>query len=91
MQLSVEEKEGDCLEMPKVTVYSTSTCPFCDMAKDFLKQNKVQFKGIDVSSDQAGLKEMVQKSGQTSVPVIDIDGKILVGFNEAAIRDALKL
>ena len=77
--------------MPKVIVYSTSTCPFCTMAEGFLKQNKVEFRHIDVSSDQAGLKEMLQKSGQTGVPVIDIGGKIILGFNEPAIRQALGL
>lgn len=75
--------------MAKVTVYSTPTCPFCTMAEDFLKQNNVEFKHVDVSADQSALKEMMQKSGQTGVPVIDIDGKIIVGFNEPAIRQAL--
>ena len=77
--------------MPKVTVYSTSTCPFCTMAEDFLKKNKVAFRHIDVNSDHAGLMEMIQKSGQTGVPVIDIGGKIIRGFDEQAIRLALKL
>lgn len=77
--------------MPKVTVYSTQTCPFCTMAEDFLKKNKVEFRHVDVSSDRAGLKEMVQKSGQTGVPVLDIDGKIIIGFDEPAIRLALRL
>jgi len=77
--------------MANVIVYSTPTCPFCNMAEDFLKQNNVEFKHVDVSADQAGLKDMMQKSGQTGVPVIDIDGKIIVGFNEAAIRLALGL
>ncbi len=77
--------------MAKVIVYSTNTCPFCTMAMDFLKQNKVEFQHVDVSTDQAGLKDMVQKSGQTAVPVIDIDGKIIIGFNEQAIKQALKL
>lgn len=77
--------------MAKVTVYSTNTCPFCTMAEDFLKQNKVVFRHVDVNSDHAGLKEMMAKSGQTGVPVIDIDGKIIRGFDEQAIRLALKL
>ena len=77
--------------MANVVVYSTQTCPFCTMAEDFLRQNKVKFKHFDVGSDKAGLKEMMKKSGQTGVPVIDIDGKIIIGFNEAAIREALGL
>ena len=77
--------------MASVTVYSTSNCPFCTMAKDFLKQNSIQFKSVDVNQDKAGLEEMIRKSGQTAVPVIDVDGKIIVGFNQAAIQEALKL
>ena len=77
--------------MANVIVYSTQTCPYCTMAEDFLKEHKIEFKHVDVSSDQAGLKEMMDKSGQTGVPVIDIDGKIIVGFNEAAVKEALKL
>ena len=77
--------------MAKVIVYSTQTCPYCTMAEDFLKEHKIEFKHVDVSADQAELKEMVDKSGQTGVPVLDIDGKIIVGFNEAAVKEALKL
>jgi glutaredoxin len=61
------------------------------MVKDFLKEHKVEFTGKDVGTDMEASKEMVEKSGQTGVPVIDIDGKIIVGFNEAAIREALGL
>ncbi len=77
--------------MPKVIVYSTQACPFCKMVEDFLGQNKVEFKHVDVGSDRAALKEMMQKSGQTGVPVIDIDGKIIIGFNEPALKEALGL
>ncbi len=77
--------------MATVTVYSTPTCPFCDMAKDFLKEHKVEFQDFDVSTNQEKMQEMVNKSGQTAVPVLDIDGKIIIGFNEAAIKEALKL
>jgi glutaredoxin-like YruB-family protein len=77
--------------MKKVTLYSTPVCPFCIMAKDFLKKNKVEFKDCDVSENSTWLKEMVKKSGQTGVPVFDIDGKIIVGFNEGVVRKALGL
>lgn len=77
--------------MPKVIVYSTKVCPFCTMAEDFLRHNKVAFKHVDVDSDRAALKEMMQKSGQTGVPVIDIDSKIIIGFDEPALRQALGL
>jgi glutaredoxin-like YruB-family protein len=77
--------------MAKVIVYSTETCTFCTMAMDFLKEHNVKFEHKDVSSDSAALKEMMQKSRQGGVPVIDIDGKIIVGFNEPAIKEALGL
>lgn len=63
-----------------VTVYSTPTCPYCVMAKNYFLKNNVSFKDIDVSMDHASAKEMIEKSGQMGVPVIDIDGKIIVGF-----------
>ena len=75
----------------KVTVYSTSTCPFCIRAKQFLKDNNIQFQEIDVSSDQAKAQEMINRSGQMGVPVIDVDGTIVVGFDKDKIREALKL
>jgi len=75
----------------KVKIYSTPTCPFCMMAKKFLKENNIDFEDIDVSTDQAKAQEMVQKSGQMAVPVIDIDGEIIVGFDKEKIRKALGL
>jgi glutaredoxin-like YruB-family protein len=78
-------------ENKKVIVYSTPTCPFCHQAKDFLKENNVKFTDVDVSEDQAKAKEMVEKSGQMGVPVIDIDGEIIVGFNKEKIKKALGL
>lgn len=77
--------------MAKVTVYTTATCPYCDMAKRYLKENNVEFKAIDVSKDPKAAKEMVEKSGQMGVPVIDIDGQIIVGFDKDAMKKALKL
>lgn len=77
--------------MAKVKVYSTPTCPWCHKAKDFLKENKVEFDDIDVSADDVARKEMVEKSGQMGVPVIDIDGKVIVGFDQEAIKKELKL
>lgn len=77
--------------MAKVIVYSTQTCPFCIMAKDWLRQHKIDFQDFDVERDNEKLKEMIQKSGQTGVPVIDVDGKVIVGFNEQALRSALHL
>ncbi|MBW3012889.1 glutaredoxin family protein [Candidatus Woesearchaeota archaeon] len=75
----------------KVIVYSTPTCPFCHHAKDFLKQHKIEFEDIDVSADQDKAREMVEKSGQMGVPVIDIDGQIIIGFDKEKIKKALGL
>jgi len=75
----------------KVTVYSTPTCPFCMMAKKFLNENNIGFEDIDVSSDQTKAREMVQKSGQMAVPVLDIDGEVIVGFDKERIKKALGL
>ncbi|MFH1210730.1 MAG: glutaredoxin domain-containing protein [archaeon] len=77
--------------MVKIKVYSTPTCPYCVMAKDFLKQNKIKFEDIDVSRDHKAADEMVKKTGQYGVPVIEIDGKIIIGFDKEAIKKALKL
>lgn len=68
-----------------VKVYSTPTCSFCIMAKKFLNEKNIEFQNFDVSQDKDKLSEMKEKSGQMGVPVIDIDGKILVGFDKEAI------
>ena len=74
-----------------VKIYSTPTCPWCKKAKEFFKANKVAFTDIDVSKDQKAAQEMVKISGQTGVPVIDANGKILVGFDEGKLKSALGL
>ena len=73
----------------KVTVYSTPTCPFCIRAKQFLKDNSIDFENIDVSTDQAKAQDMISRSGQMGVPVIDIDGVIIVGFDKDKIKETL--
>lgn len=77
--------------MTKVTVYGTNTCPWCYKAKEFFKQNKIRFKDKNVEEDEEAKEEMIEKSGQMGVPVIDIDGKIIVGFDQEAIKKSLKL
>jgi glutaredoxin-like YruB-family protein len=78
--------------MPKVTVYSTPTCPWCHKAKDFLKENNIEFEDKDTSADDKAREEMVEKSGQMSVPVIIVEGhKPIVGFDVDAIKKALDL
>ena len=73
----------------KVTVYSTPTCPFCVRAKQFLKENSIKFEDIDVSENQDKAQEMIKRSGQMGVPVLDIDGKIIVGFDKEKIKETL--
>lgn len=63
-----------------VIVYSTQSCPYCVLAKNYLKDKGVEFKDLNVGVDRVAAQEMVNKSGQMGVPVIDIDGNILVGF-----------
>lgn len=75
----------------KVVVYSTPTCPYCIKIKEFLKENNIDFENIDVSSGQEKIDEMVKKSGQMGVPVVDVDGKIIVGFDKGKIKEALGL
>lgn len=75
----------------KVIVYSTLTCPFCVQAKQYLNENKVEFVDVDVSADQEKAREMIQKSGQMGVPVIEIDDQIVIGFDQAKIKELLGL
>ena len=75
----------------EVKVYSTPTCPWCRRTKEFLEANSIPFKAIDVASDKVARDEMVTKSGQLGVPVIDIDGNITVGFDENSLRQKLNL
>ena len=74
---------------PEVKVYSTPTCPWCVKAKNFLKENGITFKDFDVSSDEKARNEMVKKSGQMGVPVLDINGEIIIGFDAERIKSAL--
>ncbi len=73
-----------------ITLYSTPSCTYCRKAKDYFQANRVRFTEYDVSRDQRRADEMVRKSGQMGVPVIDINGKIIVGFNQPEVERALK-
>jgi glutaredoxin-like YruB-family protein len=70
----------------KVTIYSTPTCPYCVYAKNFFKERGVAFEDVDVSRDHARAMEMVEKSQQMGVPVIDIGGEIVIGFQPAVFE-----
>lgn len=75
----------------KVIIYSTLTCVYCKMAKEFFKKNDIVYTDFNVAEDEAAREEMVNKSHQLGVPVIDIDGEIQVGFNRAELEKALGL
>ncbi len=72
-----------------INVYSTSSCPYCVMAKNYLSSKNVKYNDYDVGRDQRRAEEMVRKSGQMGVPVLDINGRIIVGFNKPEIDRAL--
>jgi len=73
----------------KIKVYSSPTCPYCVALKNYLKEKGFEFEDIDVSSDFQAAQEMIEKSGQMGVPVIDIDGQIIVGFDKEKVDKAL--
>jgi len=73
----------------KVKIYSTATCPYCIRAKQFLKENNIIFEDIDVAGNKAATEEMIRKTGQMGVPLLDIEGQIIVGFDREKIKQAL--
>lgn len=75
--------------MEKVTIYSTPTCHFCHAAKEFFAENDVAFEDFNVAEDQTKRQEMVEMTGQLGVPVIRIGDDVIVGFDEAKIRQLL--
>lgn len=77
--------------MAKVTIYSTPTCSFCQMAKQFFQDNNVEYTEIDVAADAEKRTEMIEKTGQMGVPVIEVDDQVVVGFDEPKIREMLGL
>lgn len=72
-----------------VRVYSTPTCPYCTMAKKYLDSKNIPYENVDVSTDRNAAAEMINKSGQRGVPVLDIDGNIVVGFDKDRIDSLL--
>lgn len=90
MMKALDSSQGDSKKKNhKIIVYSTPSCPYCQMTKQYLTQLGFEFEDVDVSKDRARAMEMVQKSGQMGVPVIDIDGHIVIGFNRPLIDKLL--
>ncbi len=75
----------------RVIVYSTPTCPHCTTIKNYLKDNRITFRDIDVSRDQNMAQQMVRKSGQQGVPQVEINGRIVVGFDKPKIDELLEI
>ena len=77
--------------MKKITIYTTPTCHFCQMAKAFFKEKGIEYQEFNVATDVEKRSEMIEKTGQLGVPVITIDDKIIVGFNKPKITELLGL
>jgi len=77
------------IKTKNVTVYSTPTCPYCHQVKDYLKSKGINFTDYNVASDLEARNQMVQKSGQLGVPVIEVDGNIVIGFNRGKLDELL--
>jgi len=75
----------------RVLVFTTPTCPWCNRAKSFLRERKVPYKEIDVSKDQKAAMDLVRRSGQMGVPVIEIDNQIIIGFDQRRVEKLLGL
>ena len=77
--------------MGQVRIYTTPSCVYCKMAKEFFKKNNIEYEERDVATDTQARDEMIQKSGQFGVPVIEIDGKFIIGFDQPRLKEALGL
>ncbi len=77
--------------MSKVTIYTTPSCVFCKMAKAFFQANKIDYAEKDVATDLPARQAMIEKSGQMGIPVIDVDGNIIIGFDKERLTELLYL
>lgn len=75
--------------MPSVKIYSTPWCSFCKMAKKYFDENRVKYQEFDVAGDEGARDEMIKKTGQLGVPVIEVDGKIVIGFDREHLAELL--
>lgn len=84
------KNDGDFMAKANVVVvYSTTVCPWCHRVKQWLEEHHIKYQDINVGEDQAKAQEMIEKSGQMGVPVIEVNGQIIVGFDEAKLKAAL--
>lgn len=77
--------------MHKIIIYSAPWCVYCKMVKQYLDEKKIEYTEFDVSADDKAKDEMIEKSGQLGIPVVDIDGKIIIGFDKPAINAVLNI
>jgi len=77
--------------MKKVKIYTAPGCPFCVLAKEYLKEKGFEFEEIDVSKDEKAVQEVIEKTGQMGVPVLEINGEIVIGFDKERIDQLLNL
>lgn len=75
----------------EIKVYSTTTCPYCKMAKNFLDKNGILYQDLNIAEDKTAREDMINRSGQMSVPAIEIDGEFIIGFDEAQLKEKLGL
>ena len=83
--------EKEKTENSSVLIYTTTECPWCKKTKEFFKENNVKYTEKNVQEDEKARNEMLEKSGQLGVPVVDINGSIIVGFDKNALKQALKI
>jgi len=74
----------------EIKVYSTPTCPYCKMAKTYLDEKGIKYQDFDVTQDAAAKDEMIEKSGQMGVPVITVDGELVIGYDRERLENLLK-
>lgn len=79
------------MENKKVVVYTTPVCPYCQSIKNYFKENEIEFEEKDISKDKEARDEMVEKSGSKGVPVVDIEGEIITGFDKQKIASLLEI
>ncbi|MBI2097043.1 MAG: glutathione S-transferase N-terminal domain-containing protein [Candidatus Sungbacteria bacterium] len=77
--------------MPNVKIYTTPPCVYCKMAKAFFQENSIKYEEVDVAGDAKARQEMITKSGQIGVPVIDVGGKIVIGFDKGRLSELLNI
>lgn len=75
----------------RVIIFTTPTCSYCNMAKQYFRRNKIRFRDVDVSQDPVAARDLMRRTGQMGVPVIDIGGKLIVGFDKPKINDMLDI